>query len=220
MKIAIIDYKMGNLFSVANACRHVGLDPVLTQDKTRITEAQGIILPGVGAFAKAMDQLEKLDLIDTIKTTIARGKPFLGICLGMQLLFSQSEEFGHRTGLDIIKGRVVKFPKGYNGNRVKVPQIGWNQIHINHPPPAPVLTGIEEGEFMYFVHSYYCTPDHDRDILTTTRYGSVTYCSAVMRDNIIATQFHPEKSAEKGLLFYKNWAKLVKKRASTYETST
>ncbi|WDP89766.1 MAG: imidazole glycerol phosphate synthase subunit HisH [Desulfobacter sp.] len=218
MKVAIIDYKMGNLFSVTNACRHVGLDPVVTLDQSQIMAADGVILPGVGAFAKAMDQLTRLNLISVIKESIGRKKPFLGICLGMQLLFSTSEEFEKTDGLDIIKGKVVKFPTGYNGARVKVPQIGWNRIRGGaFAKPAPVMAGIDDDEFMYFVHSYYCIPDREEDILTTTRYGSTTYCSAVMHDNIIATQFHPEKSAEKGILFYKNWANLVKERASTYE---
>ena len=213
MKIASIDYQMGNLFSVANACEYVGLDPVLTWDKNLISEAEGIILPGVGAYAKAMEQLNRLDLIDTIKTVIEKQEqPFLGICLGMQLLFSHSEEFVNTPGLDIIKGTVTKFRVNESTEPIRVPQIGWNTIQKNKE--SPVLNGIGDGDFMYFVHSFYCTPSNRDDILTSTTYGSITFCSSVMKNNLIATQFHPEKSSEKGILFYQNWANFVKKKGN------
>ena len=211
MKIAIIDYQMGNMFSVANACKFVGLAPVLTWDKDIILEADGVILPGVGAYAKAMEQLDKLDLIETITKVITeQKKPFLGICLGMQLLFSHSEEFVNTSGLDIIKGKVTKFSAQESTVPMRIPQIGWNTIKKRKE--SPVLSGIDNDNFMYFVHSFYCTPDEKDVILTTTSYGGTTFCSAIESDNLIATQFHPEKSSEKGILFYRNWAKLVKKK--------
>jgi len=215
MQIAIINYEMGNLFSVQNACKLVRLNPVLTSDEKVIMDSDGIILPGVGAFAKAMDQLDKLKLIQPIQKSIKQGKPFLGICLGMQLLFNESEEFGNSAGLGIIDGRVLKFPSDSNGIKIKVPQIGWNKIYKNKfhlNGSAAIMKGIDDGEYMYFVHSYYSKPTHDEDILTTTNYEGINYCSSIKRDNIIATQFHPEKSSKKGISFYKNWAELIKKR--------
>ena len=216
MNIAIIDYKMGNLFSVQHACKKVGINPLITSDEKEILGSDGVILPGVGAFTKAMQHLNELNLIKPIKNFIKSGKPFLGICLGMQLLFDESEEFGNSPGLGIIEGKVLKFPSDVLGNKIKVPQIGWNKIYKNKFPStgsADILKGFDDGEYMYFVHSYYSKPAHDSDILTTTNYEDINYCSAIIRDNIIATQFHPEKSSKKGILFYKNWAKLVKERS-------
>ncbi len=215
MKIAIIDYKMGNLFSVQHACRNVGMDPLITSDKKEILDSDGVILPGVGAFAKAMQHLNELNLVNPIKEYIESGKSFLGICLGMQLLLSQSEEFEGSAGLDIIDGKVIKFPSTADGGQIKVPQIGWNKIYKNNSHlngSADIIDGLADGEYMYFVHSYYSKPSNKNDILTTTDYESINYCSAIRRDNIIATQFHPEKSSKKGILFYKNWANLVKER--------
>jgi imidazole glycerol-phosphate synthase subunit HisH len=213
MKIAIIDYGMGNLFSVQNACRHVGLNSVVTSDKNILMNADGIILPGVGAFGRAMDHLGELDLIDPIKRFIKKGNPFMGICLGMQLLFSESEEFGNSRGLGAIKGRVRKFPpNNIDGEKIKVPQIGWNQIfktsfELENSP----LNQIRDKEFMYFVHSYYVDCSEKNVTLTTTRYGDITYSSSVLKENIFATQFHPEKSANKGIQVYRNWAEIIKK---------
>lgn len=216
MKIAIIDYQMGNLFSVQHACKHVGMDPLITSDEKEILDSDGVILPGVGAFAKAMQHLNELNLVEPIKAYIKSGKSFLGICLGMQLLLTRSDEFEGSAGIGVIDGEVIKFPSIAGKNTIKVPQIGWNKIHKNNSHlngSADVLKGIDDGEYMYFVHSFYSKPSNDKDILTTTNYENVNYCSAIMRDNIIATQFHPEKSAEKGILFYKNWANLVKERS-------
>lgn len=216
MKIAIIDYKMGNLFSVQHACKKVGINPLITSDKKNILNSDGVILPGVGAFSKAMQNLNELNLVKPIKDYIKLCKPFLGICLGMQLLFDESEEFGNSSGLGIIDGKVLKFRSDDSESKIKVPQIGWNKIYKNKfysKNPIDIMEGIDDGEYMYFVHSYYSKPFHDKDILTTTNYENINYCSAIMRDNIIATQFHPEKSSKKGIVFYKNWAKLVKERS-------
>lgn len=209
-KVAIIDYQMSNLFSVEHACSFVDLDAKITFDKKEIANADAAILPGVGAFGDAMKNLERLDLLSTIHEFIASGKPFMGVCLGLQLLFSESEEFGTHTGLGIIPGKVVKFPnQTQTGQRLKVPQIGWNTIH------APVertsawedspLRTLRDGEFMYFVHSFYVQPEKKEHILSLTTYEDLEYCSSIMKENVFATQFHPEKSGPEGINIYRNW---------------
>ena len=213
-KIAIIDYRAGNLFSVQHACKVVGLKPKITSDKEEILEARAAILPGVGAFGEAMNNLKKLDLIGPIRKFILSGKPFMGICLGMQLLFSGSEEFGFHKGLDIIKGKVLRFPeKSKQDDLVRVPQIGWNSIYSSNKNKweQSYLKDTKQGEFMYFVHSYYCLPSNRRDILCLTDYSGLEYCSGVGRKNIFATQFHPEKSGQEGIKIYRNWALAVKR---------
>jgi len=205
-KTIIVDYGLGNLFSVDQACKTVGLNVIISNDKNEILSADALILPGVGAFIEAMNNLEKLDLVNPIREMVAQGKPFFGICLGMQLIFSKSEEFGSGNGLDLIPGLIKKFPTSINGNDIKVPQIAWNKIHLykkkwdNTP-----FFDIVDHEFMYFVHSYYVEPLSEDSIITKTNYESIEYCSAVLKDNIFATQFHPEKSSEKGIKIYKNW---------------
>lgn len=211
MKIAIIDYEMGNLFSVHHACKFIGLNSFVTSDRKKILNSDAAILPGVGAFGRAMKYLAQLDLIETIKMFIQTGKPFMGVCLGMQLLFSESEEFGYTKGLDIIKGKVQKFPdKDKTGGIVKVPQIGWNQIlkTSNNRADSP-LNNICNGEFMYFVHSYYVHSMEQTFTTTTTEYAGIEYCSSLLKDNVFATQFHPEKSAKQGIHIYENWAKVI-----------
>jgi glutamine amidotransferase len=206
-QVVIIDYGLGNLFSVNQACQTVGLNVKISNLKEEIKNADAIILPGVGAFIEAMNNLEKMDLVNTIKESVENGKPFFGICLGMQLIFSKSEEFGSGNGLDLIPGVIKKFPTTFNEQIIKVPQIAWNKIYpfkkkwIDTP-----IFDINENEFMYFVHSYYAEPLFEELILTRTNYNGIEYCSAVMKDNIFATQFHPEKSADKGISIYKNWA--------------
>lgn len=204
--IVIIDYGLGNLFSVNQACQTVGLNVKISNIKEEIRNADAIILPGVGAFIEAMNNLEKLDLVNSIIEAVKNGKPFFGICLGMQLIFSRSEEFGSGNGLNLIPGVIKKFTTTRNDKIFKVPQIAWNNIysHKKKWKDTP-LYNIEENEFMYFVHSYYAEPLFDDSILTKTNYSDIEYCSAVLKDNIFATQFHPEKSAEKGIKIYKNW---------------
>ena len=217
-KVAIIDYGMGNLFSVIHACKSVGLTPCVTSKKDEIINSSGAILPGVGAFGEAMNTLKKLDLVEPIKDFIKTEKPFLAICLGMQLLFSESEEFGCHKGMDIIKGVVVKFSlKNKHYRKIKVPQVGWNQIFTGNRQKNfwknTVLKNIAEGEFMYFVHSYYSMPENKKEILTVTDYEEIRYCSGIIHKNISAFQFHPEKSAAEGIKIYYNWAETVKKGA-------
>lgn len=214
-KVAIIDYKMGNLFSVEQACKIVGLEPFKTSITKEIENADAIILPGVGAFAEAMRNLRELNLADTLRGLIEKGKPFMGICLGFQLLFSKSYEFEITEGLGVFKGRVKKFlNKNEQNENIKVPQIGWNQIcpYNELKWDNSLLNGIKKKEFMYFVHSFYVETD-DKDImLTYTDYEGLRYCSSIEFKNIFASQFHPEKSAVEGIKIYKNFANLINNR--------
>ena len=210
--IAIIDYGMGNLHSVNKALAYVGADPVITQDPDVLQRAAGAVLPGVGAFARAMEHLEEAGLIEPIRALLATGKPFLGICLGLQLLFETSEErFGADEplprGLGIIPGRVCRFPTNDAVPGLKVPQIGWNTLRF--PRPSRLFNGIESGSWVYFVHSYYAAPDDPDVVAATTEYG-FEYCSAVERDNVMAVQFHPEKSGRVGLHILSNFAALCR----------
>jgi imidazole glycerol-phosphate synthase subunit HisH len=207
--IAIIDYGMGNLRSVQKAFDAVGHRAVVTRDPRAIADASHVVLPGVGAFADCMANLEAYGLVEPIRKTVASGKPFLGICLGLQLLFTESEEFGIHKGLGLLPGRVKKFPFGDNGSvpkgtsgRLKVPHMGWNGVAIERA--APPLTGINSGEHVYFVHSYYVEPQDKSVVATTTDYG-LSFVSSVWRDNIFACQFHPEKSQAAGLRIVKNF---------------
>lgn len=215
--VAIVDYGMCNLFSVHHACCSVGLNAIITSDKKQLLAADAIILPGVGAFGEAMVNLRRLDLIEPIKDFITSGRKFMGICLGMQLLMSESEEFGRHLGLNIIEGIVKKF-QGHNSMRIKVPQIGWNRIY---PPSedawtASPLRSLKSGEFMYFVHSYYVEPSDIKVVLSHTKYHSTEYCSTILQNNAFAAQYHPEKSGVKGLDIYRNWALSINKRNGEY----
>ncbi len=214
-KVAIVDYGAGNLFSVEQACRSVGLSAVVTSDPQVILSADALILPGVGAFADAMHNLEKLNLVKSLKDFSRTGKPFMGICLGMQLLFSKSSEFGDHAGLNLIDGEVVKFAcRNANGEKIKAPQIGWNQIFSPSDSKdiwdSTPLTAVKNGAFMYFVHSFYVLPQTPENVLSITDYQGIEYCSAVIKKNIFAVQFHPEKSGEEGLKIYHSWMKKIK----------
>jgi len=205
--IAIIDYGMGNLRSVQKGFEKVGFEAVVTSDPRVVLEAAKVVLPGVGAFRDCMRNLEQGGFVEPILKVIRDGRPFLGICLGLQLLFTESEEFGLHKGLDIIPGRVVRFPGGMsiNGEKLAVPHMGWNQISLTGR--SPVFAGIDDGTNVYFVHSYYVKPDDVAVVATTTSYG-IDFCSAICRDNVVATQFHPEKSQEKGLQILKNFGEM------------
>lgn len=202
-KIAIVDYKMCNLFSVEHACRYAGGDPIITSDPGEIESADAVILPGVGAYKDAMDNIRSIGIDASLEKVIARNRPFLGICLGFQLLFTSSEEFGMSSGLGILDGLVKRFPTEHDGNRLKVPQIGWNQIE--KAKETPFLTGIRENEYMYFVHSFYVEPKDEGLTATRTVYSGFNYCSSVSSDYLFACQFHPEKSAAEGMKIYSNW---------------
>lgn len=205
--IAIIDYGMGNLRSVQKGFERVGCEAVVTADPKVVLEADKIVLPGVGAFPDCMRNLEQGGFVEPILTVIKEGRPFLGICLGLQLLFTESEEFGLHKGLNVIPGRVVRFPEEMKegGEELKVPHMGWNQLSIRRSPP--VFAGLEEGDNVYFVHSYYVKPEDNAVVASTTGYG-IEFCSSIWKDNIVATQFHPEKSQEKGLRILKNFGEM------------
>jgi glutamine amidotransferase len=205
--IAIIDYGMGNLRSVQKGFEKVGFDAVVTADPKVVLEADRVVLPGVGAFPDCMRNLEQGGFVEPLLRVIQGGRPFLGICLGLQLLFTESEEFGVHKGLDVISGRVIRFPEGMeeNGEELKVPHMGWNQLAICSRPP--VFAGIDEGTNVYFVHSYYVKPADEAVVAATTDYG-IEFCAAIWKDNIVATQFHPEKSQEKGLRMLKNFGEM------------
>jgi len=202
--IAIIDYGMGNLRSVQKGFEFVGHTAVVTRDLCVIDQASHVVLPGVGAFGDCMANLVRYELTDIIYRSIAKGKPFLGICVGYQLLFSESEEFGCHKGLGILTGKVKAIPRPQDdgGTPFKIPHMGWNTIQVDKP--APPLQGIPPGSYVYFVHSYYVEPA-DRSLASThTGYG-IPFASSVWKDNIFATQFHPEKSQAVGLQVLKNF---------------
>jgi glutamine amidotransferase len=198
--IAIIDYGMGNLRSVQKGFEKVGHQAIVTSDPAVVASADKVVLPGVGAFEDAIGELRRKNLVAPVLDAINSGKPFLGICLGLQMLFETSYENGRHQGLGVLKGECVRFelPEEY-----AVPHIGWNQLMIRHS--SPILKGIAEGTYVYFVHSYYVVPGDAKVIAAETDYGG-PFCSMVWRDNLFATQFHPEKSQAEGLKILKNFA--------------
>ena len=201
--IAVVDYGVGNLHSVAKALEKVGADVKVTNDWRDVEKADGVVLPGVGAFKDSMDALNRSDLARAVKAFIASGRPFLGVCLGLQMLFSESEEFGLSKGLGVFAGQVVKFPSGQ-----KVPHLGWNQILIRKEG-NPLLKGLKNEEYLYFVHSYHVVPEDSSIIAAQTSYG-VDFTCMVWKNNVFGTQFHPEKSQAAGLKIYENFKNLVK----------
>jgi glutamine amidotransferase len=201
--IVIIDYGMGNLRSVQAGLEHVGQEAFVTDDPEKVIDAPAVVLPGVGAFGDAMRRLEKTGLGNAFREAVQSGKPCLGICLGLQLLFSESEEGGLHRGLGIIPGRVTRF----SARSLKVPHMGWNQIDVRKPD-APILQDIPDGSYMYFVHSYYVQPEDASVIATTTDYG-IDFTSMIVKDNLFATQFHPEKSQKIGLRLLRNFGSLI-----------
>ncbi len=200
--IAIIDYDAGNIRSVEKAVKKLGFDPLTTRDSDEIKRASHVILPGVGAFGDAMDKLHRFGLVQVIKESADCGKPFLGICLGGQLIFEKSEESPGVQGLALLKGEVKKLP---SDKGLKVPNIGWNSVEIHKN--SPVFKDIDDGEFFYFVHSYYVHAE-DRSIASATIEYGVIADAAVEKGNIFATQFHPEKSSDMGLRVLNNFLKL------------
>lgn len=199
--IAIVDYGIGNLGSVRKGCLKMGLDARIVTDAQSVKDAAGVIVPGVGAMGAAMKNLREMKLVDVIKNQIAAGKPFLGICLGYQMLFSYSEEAGGVDCLDVFKGRIVRFPKD-----VVVPHMGWNQVCFRNR--GLVGDEIPDGSFFYFVHSYYVVPEDESLVMTTTEYGR-EFASSILKDNVAATQFHPEKSQKMGLKMLELFGKQV-----------
>ena len=223
-QLAIVDYGMGNLFSVQQACEHTGLRATITVSPQEIEAAEAVILPGVGAFGDAMDTLTRLDLVGVLRDFAASPKPLVGVCLGMQLLMTESYEFGWHRGLGIIEGDVVRLDTCLDGARaLKVPQVGWNSIRRPEPGhhlerreldgmvwKAPLLNGLDDGEYVYFVHSFYPRPGNDSVVVSTTTYGLNEFCSSVRLGSVFACQFHPERSGPAGLRIYRNLAELIR----------
>ena len=201
MSVTILDYGMGNLRSVQKAFAHFGIAARITSDPAETAAAARLVVPGVGAFGQAMARLRETGLDRAIRAAVEGGAHFLGICLGMQLLFERSEEHGTHQGLGLLQGEVKRFPA-----TVKVPEVGWNRVSIR--PGDPLMEGIEEGEFFYFDQSYYCAPSDPDDLLSETEYG-LRYASAVRKGRVRAVQIHPEKSQRAGLRLLENFARLA-----------
>lgn len=201
--IAIIDYGMGNLRSVQKALEAVDADAVVSSQSQTILDADAVVLPGVGAFKDCIDNLDRLGLIEVVRKSIQSGKPFLGICLGLQLLFEQSIEFGTVEGLGILPGKVMRFQ--FDDPSLKVPHMGWNTLTFNKP--SPLFDSAEFYPYYYFVHSYYVVPDNKDMVVTTTDYG-MPFVSGIQHENIHAFQFHPEKSQKQGLAMLEKFARL------------
>ncbi len=216
LRVAIVNFGLGNLFSVHRACQRVGLDVSITSSKEDVIAADAVLLPGVGAFGEAMANLRQADLVGPLRYISQSGRPLIGICLGQQLLMSESEEFGNHQGLGLIEGPVVRFgkPMGPNGEHLKVPQVGWNRIHRpdGSAPNAwgnSPLCSLNDGAYMYFVHSYYVKPVDASVQLSVSKYGDVDFCSSVRIGNTCAFQFHPEKSGPDGLGIYREIARFI-----------
>ena len=199
--VAIVDYQAGNLRSVQKALEKVGADPVITSQPSAIEQADALVFPGQGACDSSMRQLRQRDLVAPIRSFIADGKPFLGVCLGLQLLFDESDE-GEEPCLGVLSGRVRALPHGQ-----KIPHMGWNQMELRKR--HPVLEGVANGSYFYFVHSFYADPDDPDVVAGTTAYG-IPFCSAAAWGNAVAVQFHPEKSGAAGLKIYENFVRLIK----------
>ena len=207
-KVVIVDYGLGNLFSIKQACLHVGYTPLISGDKNDIASADSLILPGVGAFGVAMKSLRKTSLLDPIKEYARSGRPLMGVCLGMQLLFDRSEEFGDHEGLGLIEGSIVRFPSHVNDRQLRVPNIGWHKVYPSSKTSwsnTPLSNINTAGNHMYFIHSYYASPKNADNVLSLSTYNDFEYTSAAVQGNTWGFQFHPEKSGEEGLTIYKNF---------------
>lgn len=200
--IAIVDYDAGNIKSVEKALQFLGQEPVVTRGKETLLQAEKVIVPGVGAFGDAMGKMRQYGLVEVLREIAAKGTPLLGICLGLQLFFESSEETPGVEGLGLLPGKIVRIP---DKEGFKIPHMGWNSIQIN--PASRLLKGIEEGAYVYFVHSYYLQAENEADVAATTDYV-VNIHAAAEHENIFATQFHPEKSGEIGLRILKNFIEL------------
>jgi len=205
--IVIIDYGMGNLMSVKNALDFLGLESKISSDEEEIRNANGLILPGVGAFPDAMDNIERLSLDKMIREEVAKNKPLIGICLGMQLLFENGFEGLERKGLGLLKGSIVKM-KDDKKNNIKIPHIGWNNLIYNKKDE--LFNSIEEGKFVYYVHSYFVQDYNDEDLVAYSEYGENKIPGMVRCNNVMGAQFHPEKSGTVGLTILKNFGELIK----------
>lgn len=207
---AIVDYGMGNLFSVTQACERAGMRALVTARPEELLAAPAVILPGVGAFGDAMQTLKTLGLVEVLREVASAGQVLLGVCLGMQLLMERSDEFGRHEGLGLIEGDVLRLPDAEAGRRrLKIPQVGWNQIRPAGAWEGTVLQGLADGEYMYFVHSFYCRPADPGVWLSLTSYGPTEFCSALRKGRVFGCQFHPERSGSQGIKVYQNLARLI-----------
>ena len=206
-RVAIVDFGLGNLFSVLRACEEAGAKAAITSAPADVAAADGIVLPGVGAFGDAMKALDASGMAKALKAAVSGGKPLLGICLGMQLLMEESSEFGRHEGLGLIPGRVVRFPETTDGEPLKVPHIGWSRLITGSPTrfAKTPLEGLADGAYMYFVHSYYVAPADPAVVVSRSRYASVEFCSSLAWGSVVACQFHPERSGPDGIRIYRNW---------------
>lgn len=210
INLVIINYDIGNVRSIINAFEKIGTKPILSRDKEEILNADGVILPGVGAFSHGMENLYKYSLVDVIKEYVKTNKPFLGICLGMQMLLDESEEFGSKKGIGLIPGKVIKLPTK-DSNNEKLPHVSWNEIRPkNITWKGTILNNTNTKSDMYFVHSYTAVPKNKNNILSTTVYSGYEFCSSIKKENIYGCQFHPEKSASAGLEIIKSFIKIIK----------
>ncbi len=210
MKIAIIDYDVGNVRSILNAFESQGVCASLTRDRKEILNADGVVLPGVGAFSHGMDSLKRYGLTDVVKEYAETNKPFMGVCLGMQILFEESEEFGCTSGLGLIQGKVIKLPVRNDGLE-KLPHVSWNELYRkNIKWESTILSNIKEKSDMYFVHSFVAEPTNHQHILSITEYSDYKFCSSVKKGNIYGCQFHPEKSGKDGLNIIHNFINICR----------
>lgn len=201
--IAVLDYDAGNLKSVQNALEHIGQKAIITRDADEIMRAAGVILPGVGAFGSAMEKLKRYGLVDVIQKVVREQKPFLGICLGLQLMFESSDESPEAEGLSLLPGKILHIPEEPG---LKIPHIGWNSLKVSEK--SRLLKNLPEQPYVYFVHSYYLAAENPEDVAATTEYGTLIH-AAVEHGNVFACQFHPEKSGETGLQILKNFAEML-----------
>ena len=206
-RIVILHYDLGNIKSISNAFAKVGADVSISQDRSAILNASGLVLPGVGAFQHGMEKLQKCGLVDIIKERAEAGIPILGICLGMQLMLSKGTEFCQRDGLDLISGEVIKFSPADDVS-YKLPNIGWNELDFQGCLESPLLQGVEPTESMYFVHSFYANPADTAYVLSYSDFAGIRYCSTIGKDNVFGCQYHPEKSGESGLKIIRNFKKI------------
>ena len=206
MKLAVVDYESGNLRSVSRALESCGIDPLVTGDPSDLKDADAVVLPGVGSGPAAMKALKQRGLVEPLRQAAASGRPFLGICLGLQLLLDWTDEEGGAPCLGIVPGTVKRLPDSSGGPSLKIPHMGWNSVALASQHPA--FAGIDSESYFYFVHSFYADPAGDDGVVGTTEYG-LPFCSVYARENIVATQFHPEKSGPAGLRIYRNFVEIA-----------
>ena len=206
MKLVVVDYESGNLRSVSRALESWGVTPLLTSDPGELDNADAVVLPGVGSGPAAMTALRQRGLVEPLREYADSGRPFLGICLGLQLLLDWTDEEGGAPCLGILPGKVKRLPESGGGSALKIPHMGWNSVTLSETHPS--LCGIDSGSYFYFVHSFYAEPSDSYGILGATEYG-LSFCSVYAKDNVVATQFHPEKSGPVGLRIYRNFVEMA-----------